>query len=164
MRDWDREYQTSIDILSVSLIPKEAAYADADVGVAHTFSGNIQRRELYTHVPARLEYRVRVPDGGRFDVGLGVVRDDAPVNFAVMAQPLGGNAVTLLEETYSDSERWAQRSLDLTRFEGEVVSLVLTTTSDRVGTVARWVSGRDTTRTALGDGLAVSAFPRYVPV
>ncbi|MCH8812391.1 MAG: hypothetical protein IID07_11210, partial [Gemmatimonadetes bacterium] len=60
---------TSIDILSVSLIPKEAAYADADVGVAHAFSGNIQRRELYTHAPARLEYRVRVPDGGRFDVG-----------------------------------------------------------------------------------------------
>ncbi|MCH8813223.1 MAG: hypothetical protein IID07_15470, partial [Gemmatimonadetes bacterium] len=60
---------TSIDILSVSLIPKEAAYSDADVGVAHALSGNIQRRELYTHAPARLEYRVRVPDGGRFDVG-----------------------------------------------------------------------------------------------
>ena len=131
---------TSIDILSVSLIPKEAAYADADVGVAHAFSGNIQRRELYTHAPARLEYRVRVPDGGRFDVGLGVVRDDVPVNFAITAQPLGGDAVTLLEETYSDSQRWAQRSLDLTRFEGEEVSLVLTATSDRPGTVARWVA------------------------
>ena len=131
---------TSIDILLVSLIPKEAAYADADVGVAHAFSGNIQRRELYTHAPARLEYRVRVPDGGRFDVGLGVVRDDVPVNFAITAQPLGGDAVTLLEETYSDSERWGQRSLDLTRFEGEEVSLVLTATSDRPGTVARWVA------------------------
>ena len=131
---------TSIDILSISLIPKEAAYADADVGVAHALSGNIQRRTLYTHAPARLEYRVRVPDGGRFDFGLGVVRDDVPVNFAITAQPLGGEAVTLLEETYSDSERWAQRSLDLTRFEGEAVSLVLTATSDRVGTVARWVA------------------------
>ena len=28
----------------------------------------------------------------------------------------------------------------------------------------RSLSGRDTTRAALGDGLAVSAFPRYVPV
>ena len=131
---------TSIDILSVSLIPKEAAYADADVGVAHALSGNIQQRELYTHAPARLEYRVRVPDGGRLDLGLGVVRDDAPVNFAITAQPLGGDAVTLLEETYSDSEHWAQRSLDLTRFEGEAVSLVLTATSNRAGTVARWVA------------------------
>ena len=78
---------TSIDILSVSLIPKEAAYADADVGVAHAFSGNIQRRELYTHAPARLEYRVRVPDGGRFDVWSGVGRDAVPVNVAITAQP-----------------------------------------------------------------------------
>ena len=113
---------TSMDVLSVSLIPKEAAYADADVGVAPTFSGNIQRRALYTHAPAQVEYRVRVPDGGRFDVGLGVVRDDAPMNFAITAQPLGGDAVTLLEETYSDSERWAQRSLDLTRFAGDTVN------------------------------------------
>ena len=130
---------TSIDILSVSLIPKEATYADAAVGVAPTFSGNIQRRALYTHAPAQLEYRVRVPDGGRFDVGLGVVRDDAPVHFAVTVQPPGGDAVTLLEETYSDTD-WAQRSLDLTRFEGEEVNLVLTATSDRVGTVALWVA------------------------
>jgi len=130
---------TSIDILSVSLIPREAAYADADVGVAHALSGNIQRRELYTHTPARLEYRVRVPAGGRFDVGLQVVRDDVPVHFAVAVRPPGGDAVTLLEETYSGSD-WAQRSLDLSRFEGEAVSLVLTATSDRVGTVALWVA------------------------
>ena len=60
---------TSIDILSVSLIPKEAAYADAEVGVVPTFSGNTQRRALYTHAPARLEYAVTVPEGGRLDVG-----------------------------------------------------------------------------------------------
>ena len=131
---------TSIDILSVSLIPKEAAYSNAGVGVANTFSGDIQTRALYTHAPAQLEYRVRVPDGGRFDVGLGVVRDDAPVNFAITAQPLGGDAVTLLEETYADGEHWAQRSLDLTRFEGKAVSLVLSARSDRVGTVAHWVA------------------------
>ena len=92
------------------------------------------------HAPARLEYRVRVPDGGRLDVGLGVVRADAPVDFAIAVQPPGRDAVTLLEETYSDSEHWVQRSLDLTRFEGAEVSLVLTATSDRVGTVAHWVA------------------------
>ena len=106
--------------------------------MAPILSGNIQRRALYTHAPAQLEYRV--PNGGRFDVGLGVVLDDAPVHFAITAQPLGGDAVTLLKEAYSDSERWAQHSLDLTRFEGEAVSLVLTATSDRVGAVALWVA------------------------
>ncbi len=130
----------SIDILSVSLIPEQAAYADANVGIISRLFGSIKQRALYTHAPARLEYRVRVPDGGRFDVGLGVVRDDAPVHFAITAQPLAGEAVILLEETYSDSERGAQRSVDLARFEGETVRLVLSATSDRVGTLALWIA------------------------
>ncbi len=82
---------------------------------------------------------MHVPDGGRFDVGLGVVRDDVPVDFAITVRRLGGDAVTLLEETYSGSD-WAQRSVDLIRFEGEAVDLVLTATSDRVGTPALWVA------------------------
>ncbi len=82
--DWDEPWRQlglrlfagsrvgSMDILSVSLNPKEASYANSDVGVAPTFSGNLQRRALYTPTPGQVEYRVRVPDGGRFDVGLGL--------------------------------------------------------------------------------------------
>ena len=165
---------TSIEILSVTLIPKEAAYADADVGVVPTFNDNIQRQALYAHAPAQVSYRVTVPDAGRLDVGLGVVRGDRPVQFAITAQPLGSDAVTLLEETYADSARWAQRSVDLSRFAGETVNLVLTATSDRVGTVALWVaptlSGSRNTRTpnvivyvidsAGADFMSVYGYPR----
>ncbi len=55
----------SLDILSVHLVPKEAPFAGAAVGVRTV--GAPELPALYTHAPGRLEYRVRVPEAGRLD-------------------------------------------------------------------------------------------------
>ncbi len=130
----------TVDLLSVKVIPKEAAYATAAVGVRSELRDNKYRRVLYTHAPARLQYSVRVPDGGRLDVGLGVLRGDAPVTFRIAAQPAGGEADVLLDETYADPKRWAQRTVDLSHLVGQAVILALEAESDRVGTVALWAA------------------------
>ena len=139
----------SIDILSITLIPKEADYAAAPVGVRTHASNEAFRRALYTHAPGRLEYRVQVPEAGRLDVGLGVLRDDAPVTFRVTARPEGSDAQTLLAETYADRDHWAQRSLDLSHLAGQTVTLVLEADAERAGSVALWaaptISGARTT-------------------
>ena len=75
----------SIDILSVSVIPKEHIYADAPVGVRSDECTKVLRRTLYSHAPGRIEYRVRIPQAGRLDVGLGVIKEDNPVTFRVVA-------------------------------------------------------------------------------
>lgn len=140
----------SIEILSISIVPKEARYAEARAGVRTEVRNQEHRRTLYTHAPAKLEYRVRVPDAGRLDVGLGVLRDDVPVTFRISVLGDDGATQNLLQETHSSREKWAQRSVDLSRFAGQVVTLALEADAKSAGTVALWaaptISGSRSTR------------------
>ena len=83
---------------------------------------------------------MRIPDAGRLDVGLGVLGRDSPVTFRVSAAANDQAASTLLDETYADTEHWAQRTVDLSEFAGKTVRLRLETQADRPGTVALWAA------------------------
>ncbi len=131
---------STIDLLSVKVIPKEAAFASAPVGVSMDGLEGLYRRTLYTHAPATLTYQVRIPDAGQFDVGLRVVRRDAPVTFRVSVTPHGGEAERRLEETVAETEQWAQRRVDLSDLAGQTVSLALEANADRTGSVALWAA------------------------
>ncbi len=141
----------AVAILSVSVIPKAANYVAGPVGIRTEVRNQAYRRTLYTHAPGRIGYRVRIPQGGRLDVGLGVLRDDAPVTFAITATQQDGAVETLLEETYADREHWGQRSVDLSHLAGQTVTLALEAEAARAGTVALWaaptLSGARTTET-----------------
>jgi arylsulfatase A-like enzyme len=130
----------TLDVLSVSVIPKAAIYADAAVGVRTELRDQAHRRSLYVHTPARLEYRVRLPKAARLDVGLGVLREDVPVTFRVIARSGSGTGETLFEETYGDKLHWAQRSVDLSGLAGQTVNLTLEAVADRAGTIALWAA------------------------
>ena len=127
----------SIDILSVSVVPKGAEFADDPHGVRPVTIGDRIRRALYAHAPGRLAYRVRVPEGGRLDAGLGVLGADVPVTFRVTVES-GGREEVLLEERYGDAGRWTQRSVDLSRYAGREVTLALETDATQPGTVSFW--------------------------
>jgi arylsulfatase A-like enzyme len=139
----------SLDILSVRLIPKETTFAAERAGIQNVSRGERMRRALFTHAPGALDFRVRLPEGARLDLGLGVLRDDAPVTFRVRAERSGEDPETLLEERYADQSAWAQRSVDLSHLAGETVSVSLETEADRPGAVAFWaaptLSGRRST-------------------
>ena len=145
------EQSGAIDILSVKVIPKEAAFASAPVGVSMEAFKGLSRRTLYTHAPGTLTYQVRIPEAGQLDVGLRVVGRDAPVTFRVTVTPSGGEAGTRLEETVAETEQWAQRRIDLSDLSGQTVSLALEADASRQGTVALWaaptLSGARTTET-----------------
>ena len=130
----------SVDLLSVSVIPKEAVYSGAKTGVMTESRNQSYRRSLYAHTPVTLEYPVRVPAAGRLDFGLGVLRSDTPVKFRIAVEPDGQSAETLFEESYVDTENWAQRSVDLSKFAGQAVTLKLKAEADRSGTVALWAA------------------------
>jgi arylsulfatase A-like enzyme len=127
----------SIDLLSITVTPKDVNFADAPAGVRSEVRNRVYRRVLYTHTPAKLEYRVRVSEAGRLDLGLGVLRDDFPVTFLFTASQ-GDELEPLLEETYADKENWTQHSVDLSHLAGQTVTLSLETESERAGTVAMW--------------------------
>ena len=128
----------SIDILSVAVTPKEAKFTDAPVGASTETRGRVHRKTLYARAPSSIEYQVRVPEDGRLDFGLGVLRDGAPVTFRVTATPEANPTVNLFEESYGDKEQWGQRSVDLSELAGQTVTLTLSTEAERAGTVALW--------------------------
>ena len=130
----------SIDILSISVIPKEARFSDERLGLKTEARDELYRRTLYNHAPSKIQYRVRIPEAGRLDMNLGVLRDDFPVTFRVTAQPDGQALEHLFEETYSDQEHWGQRSVDLAHLAGKEVALTLETEAARSGTVALWAA------------------------
>ena len=134
------EAEAEMEILSVSLIPKEADYAAFGAAVRSEVRSRDRRRTLYVHAPARVEYRIRVPEEGRLDLGMGVLHADAPVTFRVSVTEGQNESEALFEETHADQEHWAQRSLDLSHLAGKTLTLTLEAESDRAGAVALWAA------------------------
>ncbi|MEE9183667.1 MAG: sulfatase-like hydrolase/transferase [Acidimicrobiia bacterium] len=130
----------SIDILSITLTTKVANYADAGAASRTEIRNRIHRQALYTHTPGRVEYRVRIPEAGRLDFAMGVLREDVPVTFRITAIPdgAGGKPTVLFEEHYAVKEAWGQRSVDLADFAGQTVTLGLEADSEDGGRVALW--------------------------
>jgi hypothetical protein len=145
----------TLDILSVRVVPKVALYAEAPVGIRYEERDNMHWRTIFMHTPGKLQYRLHTPQAARLDIGLGVLKENAPVAFRVTAKPDGGDTVTILEESYSDRSHWARRHIDLSDFSGKKITLSLEVNAKRAGTVAFWaeptVSGtRETKRLHTG--------------
>jgi hypothetical protein len=129
---------TALDILSIRVIPKDHLYGDPGVAAVDVAVGYQVRRALYLHPPGRLEYEVRLPEDGRLDVGLGVLHEDIPVTFRFEVRPRGEGPATVFTESYGDRDSWAQRSVDLSRYAGQRVTLALSADSEETGQVAFW--------------------------
>jgi arylsulfatase A-like enzyme len=128
----------SIDILSVSVVPIAVLYAGDGRGFRTIAAGLTSRRSLFTHAPGRLEYRLRVPEGGWLHLALGVL--GTPVDFRVTAQATAGEAATLLRETHADPAAWAERTVDLSSFAGRTITLGLEAMAATSDAVAFWGS------------------------
>lgn len=129
-----------IDLMSVTLVHKDLHYSHAPAGVRAEMRNEAYRRTLYMHAPGKLQYPVKIPRQGRLDFGLGVLRKDSPITFRVTVTPEGEEKVTLFEEAYSDKEKWAQRSVDLSSHSGQTVSLSLEADAEQAGEVALWAA------------------------
>jgi arylsulfatase A-like enzyme len=141
----------SIDILSIIVTPKEAVYAKSKAGTSRVSWGGPNRRVLYTHVPGRIEFDVKVPEAGRLDVGFGLLKKNIPVKFGVIVREKRRESGPrkLLEEDFTADTPRLQRSVDLSAFAGKTVTLALEAGAERPGNVAFWavptISGKRAT-------------------
>jgi hypothetical protein len=121
----------------MALVPRGAEF-DQGRDVRAVTRDGVTRTSLYAHTPARLAWTLPVPAGGRLDLALGCLPGET-VRYRVGARPGGaeGEAV-LLDESVADGAHWAQRSVDLGRFAGASVELVLQADSEPPGAVALW--------------------------
>ena len=140
----------TIEILSVTVVPKEGIYGADRVGVRSEARSDIHRRALFVHAPAKLTFPVRLPAAARLDVAMGVLRDDRPVTFRIEVRAEAAEPVTVLEAAHADKEGWALHQADLARWAGREVLLTLAADTDVAGTVALWgaptISGADAGR------------------
>src|SRR5262245_5545028 len=126
----------SLEILSVALVPRGSSYLE-DRGVASVTRDSITRRSIFAHAPASLAFRVRVPDGGRLDVGLACSEGES-IDYRASVGRGKGEPVVLGTEAVADASTWRQRSFELSKFAGEEIDLVLEATSSTEGAVAFW--------------------------
>jgi carboxypeptidase Q len=127
----------SIDLLSVSAIPKDYLYKPT--GVLTEERDQIKKDAIFTHAPGRIEYRIKIPYAGSLDVGLGVLREASPVTFRVNGSTMGDDETTLFEEICADENGWVQHIIDLSIFSGKTVKLSLETDAEQPGSIAFWV-------------------------
>lgn len=125
-----------LDLLSISLVPRGAGFTET-AGVVSLDRGGTVRETLYAHTPARLAWRLTPAAGAHLDLGLAAA-PAGPVAYRISLRGAEAGESTLLEETVSDAERWHQRSLDLARWAGRPVDLVLEAESAAPGAVALW--------------------------
>lgn len=133
-----------IEISSVTLLPASATFAEAGVGVrsvssdAHTDFGP-QRRALYTHTPTRIAYALRLPPAARLDLALGALAATTRMRVEV---EVGGARESVLDELVPPDEAWRQRSIDLTRWSEQAVTLTLVAQSEDAAApgIALWAS------------------------
>jgi len=136
---WTDGAPGSIDILSVSVVPKEALYADAPHGVREVDRESVLRPAFFAHAPSRLTWRVEVPERGHLGVALTTLTGKAPVTFSVVLTS-GPRETEVFREVVTDESKWQERAVDLSAFAGRTVDLSLRTDSDRVGAIGFWGS------------------------
>jgi len=129
---------TICDILSVSVIPKEMDYTKSPVGRSVESWGDAARRTLYSHVPGKLEFPVKVPEYGRMDFGFGLLKKNVPVKFRVSARDEQTGTQTLFEGICSDEKPLPVHSVDLSGLAGKTIALILETEAGEGRNVAFW--------------------------
>jgi arylsulfatase A-like enzyme len=128
---------SGLELDHMRLLGSLAPFSAAPVGVAQHGIGSEIRSCLYQHSPARIAYRLTVPRDGRLATGIATVLDDPAVRFRVTVGR-DGNEETLAEHELADAARWHDLDIDLSRFAGEEVELVLSSASGTTGNVALW--------------------------
>lgn len=105
--------------------------------VATVDVGGTERRALAVRTPTTIRYYVEVPRGGRLVFGVGAEGQVGGARARVVVQPEGGEEVELYAAPVSGT-RWDDRSIDLTRFAGQVVRLDFVAEGDGSGGRVAW--------------------------
>ncbi len=126
----------ALEILSIALVPRGATYLES-TGVRTLTRDSFTRTAIFAHSPASLAFKVRVPEGGRLDLGLTCLEGES-IAYRTTAQAGTSEPKVLASESIEDSAHWQQRSVDLSAFAGQEIELALEATSATPGAVAFW--------------------------
>jgi arylsulfatase A-like enzyme len=123
-------------IESVRLVFRREHLASVPSGLSWQGLRGIFRETLVTRSPETVRFDVTMPSRPVLDLSIGTP-EDAAVRFRVTVRR-GDKDAPVLTRTVTSPYRWERESVDLAPFAGQSVSLSLSATSDREGTIAFW--------------------------
>ncbi len=130
----------TFEIESVRLIFRKEHLAGISSGVAWQGLKEIYRESLAARAPETIDITVTLPEQPWLDLAVGTL-EESPVTFRVAVAKPGADAgagETLLEHTVTTPHRWEPRPLDLQRFAGQTVRLLLTLASPESEALGFW--------------------------
>jgi arylsulfatase A-like enzyme len=123
-------------IESVRLVFRREQLAGIASGVSWQGLRDIFRETLVTRSPETVRFQVTLPSRPLLDLAVGTPQDD-PVTFRIAVRHADKDA-PVMATTVTTPHRWERREVDLAPFAGETVSLSLSVTASKPGTLAFW--------------------------
>lgn len=129
----------SIEIEEIKIQQRLGLFAEEGVGTREYSVDGETRQALFMHTPARMVYRLTLPERPVFTAGLTVVQDDNPVKFVLSLARDGGRTV-LFEADADSTGGWKDQRVDLSAYAGTEVEMELSAESAVPGQIALWGS------------------------
>lgn len=126
----------TFEIESIRLVFRREALAATPSGVGWQGLRDVFRETIVTRAPEVARFPVTLPARPVLDLSVGTPEDGA-VTFQVAVERPGQERV-VLSRTVTTAYRWERRTVDLSAFAGQAVTLALSARADRPGTVAFW--------------------------
>jgi arylsulfatase A-like enzyme len=123
-------------IESVRLVFRREHLAAVPSGVSWQGLHDVFRETLVTRSPETARFEVTLPARPVLYVALGTP-EEGPVTFSVSVRR-GGKAIAVMTRTLTTAYRWEPRVVDLAAFAGASVTLSLSATAEKPGTIAFW--------------------------
>ncbi|HLQ22607.1 MAG TPA: sulfatase, partial [Gemmatimonadales bacterium] len=123
-------------IESLRLVFRREQLAGVPSGVGWQGLRDIFRETLVTRSPETVRFPVTLPSRPRLDLAVGTPQDD-PVTFRISVRQ-GDKDTPVMATTVTTPHRWERQEVDLAPFAGQSVSLALSVTADKPGTLAFW--------------------------
>jgi arylsulfatase A-like enzyme len=123
-------------IESVRLVFRREHLASVPSGVSWQGLRDVFRETLVTRAPESVRFAVDVPSRPVLQVVLGTPEDE-PVTFRITARH-GDQDVPVLTRTLTTAYRWEPERVDLAGFAGAHLTLTLSATAPKPGTIAFW--------------------------
>jgi arylsulfatase A-like enzyme len=123
-------------IESVRLVLRREHLASVPSGVSWQGLRGIFRETLITRSPETVRFDLTMPPRPVLDLSIGTP-EDAAVTFRVAVRR-GDKETPMVTRTVTSPYRWERQSVDLADLGGQSVSLSLSATSEKDGTIAFW--------------------------
>jgi arylsulfatase A-like enzyme len=123
-------------IESLRLVFRREHLGEVPSGVSWQGLRDIFRETLVMRSPETARFDLKLPSRPVLDLALGTP-EDGPVTFRVAVRRDGKDAA-VLTQTVTTAYRWEPRLVDLAEFGGQDVSLSLSASAEKPGTIALW--------------------------